>query len=110
MLTRLRSWLNQPRCLPRSVRRKQTYRPRLERLEARLLPATFLVTNTGDSGADSLRQAILDANANPGQDVIAFNLPGSGSQVIRPLTPLPTITTAVLIDGYSQLGSSANTF
>jgi len=27
--------------------------------------ATFTVTNTNDSGAGSLRQAILDANANP---------------------------------------------
>jgi hypothetical protein len=28
--------------------------------------ATFTVTNTNDSGAGSLRQAILDANASPG--------------------------------------------
>ena len=33
-----------------------------------LLAATFTVTNTNDSGAGSLRQAILDANANPGLD------------------------------------------
>src|SRR5688572_23214049 len=37
--------------------------------------ATFTVTNTNDSGAGSLRQAILDANANPGQDMISFNIP-----------------------------------
>ncbi len=30
--------------------------------------ATFTVTKTNDSGAGSLRQAILDANANPGLD------------------------------------------
>lgn len=33
----------------------------------------FRVTNTKDSGANSLRQAILDANANPGADQITFD-------------------------------------
>ena len=32
----------------------------------------FTVTMTADSGVGSLRQAILDANANPGADIIAF--------------------------------------
>jgi hypothetical protein len=35
---------------------------------------TFVVTNTNDSGAGSLRQAILDANANPGSDLITYLL------------------------------------
>ena len=34
-----------------------------EILEDRQLLATFTVTNTGDSGPGSLRQAIFDANA-----------------------------------------------
>ncbi|SKB15165.1 hypothetical protein PL11201_70012 [Planktothrix sp. PCC 11201] len=34
--------------------------------------ATFSVTNNGDSGAGSLRQAILDANAAAGADTINF--------------------------------------
>ena len=33
--------------------------------------ATYTVTNTSDSGAGSLRQAILDANANTGADTIS---------------------------------------
>jgi len=37
--------------------------------------ATYVVTNTNDSGAGSLRQAILDANANAGTDTIVFNIP-----------------------------------
>jgi hypothetical protein len=44
----------------------------LELLESRWLPSTFIVTNTNDSGAGSLRQAVLDANANPGLDTISF--------------------------------------
>jgi hypothetical protein len=40
-------------------------------------PATFVVTTTSDSGAGSLRQAILDANANAGADTITFNIPQS---------------------------------
>ena len=36
--------------------------------------ATYTVTNTNNSGAGSLRQAILDANANAGTDTIVFNI------------------------------------
>jgi hypothetical protein len=43
-----------------------------ERLEDRTVPSTFTVQTLADSGAGSLRQAILDANANPGADVIRF--------------------------------------
>ena len=59
--------------------------PRLRDSQA----ATFTVTNTNDSGAGSLRQAILDANANPGLDTIAFNIPGSG---VHTITPPSTMT------------------
>ena len=34
--------------------------------------ATFTVSNLADSGPNSLRQAVLDANAAPGADEIAF--------------------------------------
>ena len=44
----------------------------VERLEARTVPSTFTVGNLTDSGAGSLRQAILDANSSPGADVIRF--------------------------------------
>ena len=71
--------------------------------------ATYTVTSTGDSGAGSLRQAILDANANAGADTIAFNIPGAGVHTIAPLTALPPITDPVTIDGYSQPGASVNT-
>ena len=70
---------------------------------------TFTVINTNDSGAGSLRQAILDANATPGADVINFNIPGSGVQTIAPTTKLPQITEAVTINGYTQPGASPNT-
>jgi uncharacterized delta-60 repeat protein len=36
--------------------------------------ATYTVTNTNNSGAGSLRQAITDANANAGTDTIVFNI------------------------------------
>ena len=50
---------------------------------------TFTVTSTTDSGAGSLRQAINDANANPGADTIEFNIVASGVQTIAPATSLP---------------------
>jgi hypothetical protein len=45
----------------------------LQRLEERLAPATFLVTNVSDSGAGSLRNAVALANANVDPDTINFD-------------------------------------
>ncbi|MDT5270286.1 MAG: hypothetical protein QOH49_2472 [Acidobacteriota bacterium] len=70
--------------------------------------AGFIVTNTDDAGAGSLRQAILDANANPGLDDITFNISGAGVHTITPASPLPVITDPVIIDGYTQPGAAAN--
>jgi hypothetical protein len=70
---------------------------------------TFTVTNTNDSGAGSLRQAILDANATDGASVIDFNISGTGVKTIKPTSALPTITEPVTIDGYTQTGASPNT-
>lgn len=44
----------------------------LEPLEDRTVPTGFLVSNSADSGTGSLRQALLDANYNPGLDSISF--------------------------------------
>ncbi len=85
-------------------------RPRLEVMEDRTLLSTFVVSNTGDTGAGSFRQAIIDSNAAIGTtNTIDFNISGPGVQTIALLSPLPTITTAVVIDGYSQPGASPNT-
>jgi uncharacterized repeat protein (TIGR01451 family) len=66
--------------------------------------ASFTVANANDSGAGSLRQAILDANANPGLDTIRFAL--SASPTIRPVFALPATTGFVIIDGTTQPGYS----
>ncbi|HYF29948.1 MAG TPA: T9SS type A sorting domain-containing protein [Chitinophagaceae bacterium] len=68
--------------------------------------AIFTVTNTNDSGPGSLRQAILDANLSPGDDVIVFNIPGSGPHIITPASALPSIDDPVSIEGYTQPGST----
>ena len=81
------------------------FRPRLEFMEDRTLLSTFLVNTTADSGAGSLRQAILDSNAaTSGTSTIDFAIPGQGVQTIAPISPLPAITNSVLIDGFSQPG------
>lgn len=67
-------------------------------------PQTFTVTNTNDSGAGSLRQAIIDANASPGADVVDFNIAGVGTQVISLSSVLPTIAEQITIDGTTQAG------
>jgi hypothetical protein len=64
----------------------------------------FTVTNTNDTGMGSFRQAILNANASPGFDIINFDIQGGGVKTIFPLTPLPIITDQVFIDGWSQGG------
>src|SRR5882672_5453171 len=89
----------------RHVRRTVTrpFWPVLEMLEDRLVPS-LLVTNTNDSGLGSLRQAILEANDNPGPDLITFNIGGGGVQTITPLSALPDITDPVTIDGTTQPG------
>jgi uncharacterized repeat protein (TIGR01451 family) len=67
--------------------------------------ASFVVTNTNDSGPGSLRQAILNSNAAFGQtNTITFNIPGSGVHTISPLTDLPPIGNPAIIDGTSQPG------
>jgi hypothetical protein len=48
----------------------------VEPLEERAVPAVFVVQNLADAGKGSLRQAVLDANANPGADVIDFAVTG----------------------------------
>ena len=83
------------------------FRPRLEIMEDRTLLSTFTVTNTADSGPGSLSQAILDSNsATGGTNTIDFDIPGIGVQTIDPTSPLPSITSPVLIDGFSQPGYS----
>ncbi len=65
--------------------------------------ADYSVTTTADSGAGSLRQAITDANANPGADTISFAISGNGVHTITPLSPLPEITDQIAIDGTTQV-------
>lgn len=69
-----------------------------------------VVTTTANSGVGSLRQAIIDANANatttaaPHQ--ITFNIPGSGVQTIVLTAALTQPNKPTVIDGTSQPGSS----
>ncbi|HEX2832103.1 MAG TPA: right-handed parallel beta-helix repeat-containing protein [Thermoanaerobaculia bacterium] len=79
----------------------------------------FTVTNTSDAGAGSLRQAILDANAQctPAANIacgVVFAIhepvPASGWFTIRLLTPLPDVQAVWLsVDGFSQLHTTGDT-
>jgi hypothetical protein len=75
----------------------------------------FIVTSTADTMASgTLRDAITESNQNPGTSIaspnqIVFQISGSGAQTIELQSPLPAITAPVIIDGYSQSGSSVNT-
>ncbi|MBN2413466.1 beta-propeller domain-containing protein [candidate division KSB1 bacterium] len=71
----------------------------------------LLVTNTGDTGDGSLRDAINQANNNAGPDTIRFRIPESdpnydpstGVWTITPATQLPAISdNTLLIEGFSQ--------
>ena len=79
---------------------------------------SYTVNSTADTddgsctfaaGGCTLREAINAANSNPEANGIKFDIPGSGVRTISLLSALPTITTPVVIDGYTQPGSSPNT-
>jgi hypothetical protein len=66
---------------------------------------TITVTSTLSAGPNTLRQAIIDANADLSPDPvrIIFSI-DSGAVSIAPTTALPAITRPVIIDGTTQLG------
>jgi titin len=106
-------WTRSPFSRPASLRAKRAGGPArpsgrlaLEPLESRNLLAVFSVLNALDSGTDSLRWAIEQANASPGADAIHFNIGGGGPQTIALTTGLPTVTEAVDLDATTQPGYS----
>ncbi|APW36294.1 hypothetical protein RD110_02935 [Rhodoferax koreense] len=70
--------------------------------------ATYTVTNTNDSGAGSLRQAITNANGNAGTDTINFNIAGTAVHTITLSSALPTITGTVILDATTDNSFAAN--
>ena len=66
------------------------------------------VTNNSDSGAGSLRSAITSANTN-GVGIITFDIgAGCGPHVITLASALPDLGGSIILNGYSQTGSSLN--
>jgi hypothetical protein len=79
----------------------------LEALEERTVPSTFVISNAADSGPGSLRQAILDSNAQGGANIIQFGIANGPPTISVGSTtgkPLPQITDSVTIDGTTQPG------
>jgi VCBS repeat-containing protein len=106
----------------------------VEQLEDRsLLAATITVNSVLDTNVRdnvlTLREAILISDralsvasltgdeqfqvvgtpTSMDTDTIAFNIPGTGVRTISPDSALPLITDPVVIDGYTQPGTSQNT-
>jgi CSLREA domain-containing protein len=76
-------------------------RLRFEFLEDRRLLATFMVNTLSDDNADnpdlSLREAIILANATPGDDTINFSV--SGTIALTNAQPLPSLSSNITING-----------
>ena len=86
------------------------------------MASTFTVDSVGDvsdwnigdgicddgSGYCTLRAAIEEANTLAGADTIHFNI-SAGPNTIQPSTPLPNITSPVIIDGYTEPGALEST-
>jgi predicted outer membrane repeat protein len=64
---------------------------------------SFMVTNTNDSGAGSLRLAIQSANASPGPDSIGFNLTGCPCVIHLNSTLVVTGALSIAGPGAAQL-------
>jgi uncharacterized repeat protein (TIGR01451 family) len=96
--------------LKRPLPRRSTTRrllPAVERVEDRVLLATFTVINTTDTTSPgSLRWAIGQSNATPGSNTINFNIANAGVQTIAITSALPAITVPVTIDGATELGTT----
>ena len=71
---------------------------------------TFTVINTNSSGTGSFLQALFDANnvATTTPHLIQFAIPGAGVRTIK-LNSVPTLLRPLVIDGFTQPGSSPNT-
>ncbi len=74
-------------------------------LANRSFSATFVVSSNANAGPNTLRQAIIDANALPGPDNIVFNF--GGATTITLTTCQQEITGPVDIDGYTNPGAGA---
>src|SRR4051794_25130181 len=79
----------------------------LEELERRQLLSTYPVTSMADDGSlGTLRWAINRANGDAVPDVIVFAIESGGVRTITLSSPLPVITSPVMIDGSAQGGYS----
>jgi hypothetical protein len=89
---------------------RPAHKPLFETLEERQHFSVVTVTNTHNSGAGSLRQAILTVNADHSSntDTINFHIGSGGAKNINLQSALPTITHSVVIDGTTQPGSNGN--
>jgi hypothetical protein len=74
-----------------------------EPLEPRRVLTTFLVTDPGDAGPGTLREAIGQANASSGLDEIQFDPGLSGSSILLTSTEL-LITDSLIIDASDLVG------
>jgi hypothetical protein len=101
---RIQGYGNQHRKIKPTRPVRQRFAPRLEALEDRTMLSTFTVLNLNDSGSGSLRQAILDANDNPGADTIRFAVSGTIALTSGQLT----VTDDLTINGRGRITVSGN--
>jgi len=91
---------------------------------ASVITVNSAADTVANDGQCTLREALTAANTNtasgaaagecaagqasPTVDTIVFNIPGVGVHTVTPASSLPAITEAVIINGFSQPGASAN--
>src|SRR6202047_5035858 len=78
------------------------FRPRILDLEKRIVPSTFAVVNNADSGAGTLRAALVLANSATDAATINFSLSASTTITLTSILPALANPKGILISGLTQ--------
>src|SRR5947209_14416426 len=97
------AWTKQ-RCTMSELKRNAVLFGLLSALAAPSFGASWLVTNTNDTGPGSLRDALASANSTPGTNSVNFAIAGVAPFRVFVQSALPASSNSLVLDGTTQPG------